>query len=118
MDPTKEPQYPEPDFKIISVKWDYVNHELDCYYRIYGRNFDISIHVDDREFEEFLPKDPPEYNFMHGGDDYMAVLIDDLNCMHWLIKDFKGQVYHRMIFMEPILEKIAFDKFHDPYSNL
>lgn len=62
----------------------------------------------DREnyFDRLLPDG--EYSFEEEGTVFAR--MDEFNNMHWLLKDHKGLIHHKVVNIKPILEQIAEEK--------
>lgn len=84
-----------PDSKILDVQCDYV---------------DYTIEYDSELFDRLLPDG--EYRLLDEDGNIFARL-DKFNNLHFLVEDFKGHVLYRTVYLKPILERIAEDKYHD-----
>ena len=103
-------------FELVSVKWFPDLNQLEFQVKVHMENHGYEIkdyYIDhyDSEFEQLLPEG--EFTYKDADTGIIYARLDDYHNLHWLIRDFKGFVHHKVVYLQPILEGIAETKFHE-----
>lgn len=92
------------EFILHSVVWYPEEMMLDFW--VSGLSYSIS--YGDNYFDSVLPDGEcqPLYRGM------LAAMLDDFFNLHFLVRDFTGHVLYRTVYLKPILEDIAEQKYN------